>query len=217
MIVLLGSDKGGTGKSTLTVSIAVALAKLSGENIALIEADKQRSMLKWLNRRNKASITPTFAIKEVYGDAELKRVALKLAQQYKYVLIDTAGRDSIEQRSALTFANVFLSIIRPSTVDIETLEEHTVTIRQALKFNKNMKVLHVLNQCSTNVHDIRSKEFFNLLNDDPDWISPANQRIYDRIVHERAFYEAKGIHEWRDQKAKGELEQLLKEAGIYGA
>ena len=60
MIVTIGSNKGGTGKTTTAINIAVALA-LTGKDICLVDADFQRSSSKWHQDRQElgegASIT----------------------------------------------------------------------------------------------------------------------------------------------------------------
>lgn len=215
-IGVFGSDKGGVGKTTELVSSAVALAILTKKKVGIIEADSQRSAKKWNDRRKEAGLLPEIFFKEAYG-RELEKVAKKMAQDCDYVLIDTAGRDSVEQRISLTFADIFLSFVQPSQVDLETLEEHTIKVREGWKLNPNMRVLHVLNRCPTHLADTDAQDTYEMLTSDPDWWLPvARQRIYDRKAHRRAFAEAMGVHEGSDNKAKGELELLLKEAGFYG-
>lgn len=113
VIGVFASDKGGVGKSTCSVSCAIALTILTGKKVCVIETDPQRSTKKWLERRIESGITPSCGFKEAYGTS-LERVATKMVKDYSYVLIDTAGRDSVEQRISLTFADVFLSYIQPS-------------------------------------------------------------------------------------------------------
>ena len=50
MIVLIGSEKGGTGKSTIACNLAVALA-LDGRDVVIIDADPQSSAARWSERR----------------------------------------------------------------------------------------------------------------------------------------------------------------------
>lgn len=215
-IGVFGSDKGGVGKTTQVVNAAVALSILTKKKVCIIENDPQRSAKKWNDRRNEAGIVPAIFLKEAYGK-DLEIVAKRMAQEYDYVLIDLAGRDSKEQRRALLFADIFLSFIQPSQVDLETVEEHTKKVREGWSCNPNMRVLHVLNRCPTHPADNDAQETYKMLTSDPDWWLPvAKQRIYDRKAHRSAFAEAMGIHEGTDNKAKGELELLLKEAGFYG-
>lgn len=50
MIIVLGSQKGGVGKSTLAVSIAAYLMSL-GNRVIIVDADDQKSVLTWYNNR----------------------------------------------------------------------------------------------------------------------------------------------------------------------
>lgn len=215
MIIVFGSAKGGTGKTTLTVSTAVALKKLTNKSVCLLEADKQRSIKKWIDRRNEAGLSDIIDFKEAYG-TNLKQTTMKLNEKYDFVVMDTAGWDGKDQRMALTFADVFISPVQPSQVDIDTLEDYTDIVRQGLTHNPNMRVIQVLNRCSTHIGDTDAKDVYDNLTSDDYWLPMAKQRIYDRKAHRNAFAEGMGIHEWRDNKAKAELELFLREAKIYG-
>lgn len=59
MIIVLGSQKGGVGKSTLAVSIAAYLMSL-GNRVIIVDADDQKSVLTWYN--NRPEIFPIFRL-----------------------------------------------------------------------------------------------------------------------------------------------------------
>ena len=50
MIILIGSEKGGVGKSTLATNLATALA-LKGSDIILVDADRQSTSANWSQDR----------------------------------------------------------------------------------------------------------------------------------------------------------------------
>ena len=51
MILLLGGEKGGTGKSTLATNLAAWLA-VQGRDVILVDTDVQRTAANWVDRRN---------------------------------------------------------------------------------------------------------------------------------------------------------------------
>ena len=51
MIILLGSQKGGCGKSTIAINIACSLANLD-KDVVLVDADPQQSSANWVRDRD---------------------------------------------------------------------------------------------------------------------------------------------------------------------
>lgn len=60
MIIVLGSQKGGVGKSTLAVSIAAYLMSL-GNRVIIVDADDQKSVLTWV-QQSSWKIFPIFRL-----------------------------------------------------------------------------------------------------------------------------------------------------------
>ncbi|MQU56048.1 AAA family ATPase, partial [Pseudomonas sp. FSL R10-1339] len=63
MIVVVGCNKGGAGKTTTCVNLAVALAR-RGSDVCLVDADPQRSASKWYAEREAAGLTPSLTLIE---------------------------------------------------------------------------------------------------------------------------------------------------------
>ena len=88
MIVLIGSHKGGVGKSTKAANIAVAARYMSKKTIAMVGSDKLGCLKSWYARRQEAGL-PSFTFVEAYGD--LRKELTELNKHYDIVLVDTAG------------------------------------------------------------------------------------------------------------------------------
>lgn len=60
-ILLIGNSKGGVGKSTLAIQIAISRA-LTGRDVLLVNADRQRSSEDATAQRGGAKVSPAIAI-----------------------------------------------------------------------------------------------------------------------------------------------------------
>lgn len=103
MIILIGSQKGGCGKSTLTINIAAALAKLN-KDVIIVDADIQSTSSRWAADRNEN--LPKVHCVQKYEN--MKNTLLDLNQRYKFVIVDVAGKDSKELRTGMIVANILL-------------------------------------------------------------------------------------------------------------
>ena len=50
-IILIGGEKGGVGKSTITTNIAVEMSYRKAE-VIIIDTDPQKTSINWIDRRN---------------------------------------------------------------------------------------------------------------------------------------------------------------------
>ncbi|MCK6053084.1 ParA family protein [Moraxella osloensis] len=66
MIILLGSQKGGCGKSTIAINIACSLANL-GKDVVLVDADPQQSSANWVRDRDETNLAKVHCVQR-YGD-----------------------------------------------------------------------------------------------------------------------------------------------------
>lgn len=110
------TQKGGAGKTTLATNLAVA-ATLAGEKALLIDTDPQESAVKWWQRRD-AEAPSLIKLKpsEVSEGIQLAR-----QQGFTLIIIDTAGRESVEDNQAVLQATFCLVPCQPSIADIEAV------------------------------------------------------------------------------------------------
>ena len=161
MILLIGGEKGGTGKSMLASNLAAWLA-ISGRDVLLLDADPQMTASKWVNRRNKHyPFLPKVHNSQATGDI-FENVRDK-AKRYQDVVIDTGGRDSTELRTAMTTAHKLLTVVQPSQADIETLPRLQRSVREAKTINRNLKTYVVINRASPNPMVYEAQETRELL------------------------------------------------------
>lgn len=120
MIVLIGSEKGGVGKSTLAAHAAARLA-MTGKPTFLVDADPQQTSWRWAMARKKyRPEAPAVESATFVGD--LRPELEKLAKTYGHIVIDCGGADSLALRSAMMLANRMIIPSRVARRDIETLQ-----------------------------------------------------------------------------------------------
>lgn len=146
-IFLIGSNKGGGGKTTICANLAVALIKL-GHKVMVVDADKQGSITNWQSYRKETGLEPF-----VPSVAKLGKIApeLKLLQEdYDFVLVDVAGFNSEELIQAISVATICVAPHQATQLDLETMGEMQSQLNFLLPANPNLKVLAFQNQANTN-------------------------------------------------------------------
>lgn len=119
-VITVAQQKGGSGKTTLTVNLAVGLAA-TGHKVAIIDTDPQGSLGRWFMARRDTMADPgmDFSTSSAWG---VEYEAGKLAATYDYVLVDTPPKADSDLRPALRTAALVLVPIATSHVDLWATE-----------------------------------------------------------------------------------------------
>jgi chromosome partitioning protein len=145
-VIVIGNEKGGSGKSTIAMHIAVALIK-SGQRVGTIDLDtRQRSFTHYIeNRRAWASHvgrdlgTPAHRCRDAVSVADdeatkgraLTEAVEDLSRSCNFIIIDTPGHDSPLTRLAHTMADTLVTPLNDSFVDLDvlgTVDPETFTV-----------------------------------------------------------------------------------------
>jgi chromosome partitioning protein len=138
-VIVVANEKGGTGKSTLSIHITVALMK-AGHRVASIDLDtRQRTLTRFFENRqswaasNGVSIEIPFHHALDRGDTadvvenetrEFARFADAITQiehDYEFVVIDTPATDSYLMRLAHSLADTLVTPVNDSYIDVDVL------------------------------------------------------------------------------------------------
>ena len=124
-ISLLG-QKGGTGKTTVALGLAVAAFR-AGKVVAVIDLDPQASAANWKDRR--ADDNPAV----VSAQSSRLKQTLSAAEEMgaEIVIIDTAGRSDDSALNAARFADLVLIPTRTNIVELEVLPAASDILRLA--------------------------------------------------------------------------------------
>ena len=207
MIILIGSQKGGCGKSTTAANICAELAR-QGKDVILVDADRQGTASNWVTDRNGQENLPV--VHSIQKFDNIRETLLDLAKRYEYVVVDSAGRDSRELRTGMTAAHVLLVPFRPSQPDLDTLPKLNDIITQALDINEALRPCAVLTMAPTNPVINETQEAKDYLADFP-ILNLLNTVIRDRKIYRDCMSEGKGVVEMDNGKAKAEIQCLVQE------
>ena len=144
MIISLGNVKGGVGKTTLAVNLAIALSQT--QRVLLIDGDEQGTSLLFTKLRTDQLGKAGYGIQRYQG-AELRSQVLKFSQEkiHDHIIIDVGGRDTNSLRAALTVSDVLLIPAQPRSFDIWAVDQMSELVKEARHLNPKLKALAILN------------------------------------------------------------------------
>jgi len=207
MIILIGSQKGGCGKSTTAVNISAELAE-QGHDVVLVDADRQSTANNWAMDRAENKELPIVHCIQKYDN--IRDTLLDLNNRYEYVIVDAAGRDSRELRTGMTAAHILIVPFRPSQPDLDTLPNMQEIIIQAKDINPDLIIFGLITMAPTNPVIHEEKDTRECLTDYPE-IKLLDTMICDRKCYRDAMSDGLGVIEMSNLKAKSEIKALIKE------
>lgn len=208
MIVTVCSEKGGVGKSTIAAHAAVRLA-MTGKPTLLIDADPQGTSYYWsVQRQQHRPDAPKVQCERVSGD--LIPAISEYSKQYQHIVIDCGGADSPALRSSLLIAHRAIIPTQVSRRDLMTVAHMGDLIAQANHNRKEPLIARVVfNRCNP------LPSFWTRIDDAREAIESRGIEVTKAVIRQRVAYddsEMQGgtVYEYDDEKAKHEIEEVLK-------
>ncbi|MGD8999977.1 MAG: ParA family partition ATPase [Granulosicoccaceae bacterium] len=202
-VIAVVGNKGGAGKTTLSINLATGLAKQY--SIAVVDADPQGSALQWRAFADHQDSIPVFEA----NDAIAEQVA-ELLQDYDYVVIDCPPSVHAPQTNAvLEFCDLALIPVQPSPVDLWATVHIEQAIDRAHATNPSLQAMLVINQIETRTTLSRLvREALSAIA-----LPVANTSLRRRAVYRNSALEGKSVYDMgrRGADAVDELEQLIQE------
>lgn len=137
MILAIAGQKGGTGKSTVTVGLAGEM-HARGLNVLLVDADPQGTARTWGDVAAEAGISAPTIVAMGSNMAEPGQLP-KLAENYDITVVDCPGRDGRTQRAALLVADLAILPCGPSAPEAWALAGSVEVVQEAQMLNQTLQ------------------------------------------------------------------------------
>lgn len=202
-IIAVVNQKGGSGKTTISMQLAGAIAR-RGNRVLVVDADPQGTATRWAASAEDNSPFPASVVGLSAASAKVHREVKKLVADYDCIIIDCPpAADSSVPQSALLIADLALVPIIPSPLDMWA----AVGIRQVIvnvsDINETLQSRLVLNQCQPNT--TLAQETLEVL---PEFgIELAKAQVRHRQVYRQSAVFGQTVHNF-GSKASAAIEEI---------
>lgn len=212
-LILVANEKGGVGKSTTAVNLAVCCS-LAGLDVLLVDTDKQESSANWAALRNEYTELHPITCVKLSGKVGFE--INKLRTKYDVIVVDAGGSDSVEMRQAMAVADLSILPIQPSQFDVWTLYKMANIIKEVGdKTERKIDARAFVNRASTNPSIKETGDVLEGLKEFSDVFAVMTTVVSERIAYRKAARGGQGVLELpridQDHKANAEMTSLYKE------
>jgi chromosome partitioning protein len=202
MIISFLNQKGGVGKTTLSINVAASLAR-EGHRVLLIDADKQGSASTWASLRQEAPFQVVSLTR-----ANMARDALKLASDYTHTVIDGPPHAEEVARSCIVASDFVALPIEPSGLSTWASDLTVRQVREAQEFKPTLKCGFVVSRkigktiIGRDIRSIAAQAELPIL----------SSEIEQRVAFAESLTMGQTIFEWAPNNAASrEITKLTKE------
>jgi chromosome partitioning protein len=147
----VGNTKGGVGKSTLALNLAIIRAN-NDHDVLLVDGDEQRTAITFTDLRTDILGQPGYTAVSLQG-AALRTQVRQLSGKYDDIVIDVGGRDTGSLRAALTVTDTLLIPVQPRTFDIWVIDQMAELVSEARELNNSLRACVLINAADARGQD----------------------------------------------------------------
>lgn len=203
MILTVGNVKGGVGKTTLAVNLAIALSR-AGRDVLLIDGDEQGTAAAFTELRTAEKGSPGYTAVVLQG-AAIRTQVRQLSPKYADIVIDVGGRDTGSLRAALTVSDVVLIPVKPRSFDLWGVDQTADLVKEAREINEHLRAIAVLNEADSQGKD--NEAALQALGE-VESLETAPAMLVRRKAFPNAAAAGLSVLEYDDPKARDEFTQL---------
>lgn len=205
MIIALANQKGGVGKTTLSLNLAQGLC-LRGKSVLVVDADPQASALEWAEQRTKPCAFSVVGLphKKIHHELE------KIKKSFDVIVIDCPPRVSNITRSAIIASDLIVVPVTPSPYDLWASAELLELVAEAKMFRPNLITRFVINMKINNTNLARDFTLALLEMN----ILTFKTELVRRVVYPHSATQGLTVFDFEqafDEKATSEINNLLDE------
>lgn len=210
MIILIGGEKGGTGKTTVVTNLA-AMAVNANKDLLLIDTDKQGSASAWASVRDESDQVKRIPCIQKFGE-NIAREVKSLCEKYQDIIIDAGGQNSQELRASMLVADKLYIPIQAAQFDVWTLGVMDKLVSQAKLINEKLEAYIIINRAATNPSISEIDEVKEVL-EEFEHLKLSPNIIRERIAFRKAARGGLSVVELskQDPKASAEVTEVYKE------
>lgn len=200
-VISFANPKGGTGKSTSALILALEMAHRGGK-VALVDCDPNQVTAGWAAARERDGTNVPFAAIPDPGEAGIIDTLDTLAAEYPFVIVDLEGTASLMMSRAMSRSDLTVIPMQPSPVDAKQAARAVGLVRaeeKTLRRTIPMRILMTRNNPAIKTRDEKAIK---------EQLAAAGVPMLEVPLHERAAFRAifaynKTLRELTDKESAG--------------
>ena len=204
-VIVIAHQKGGVGKSTIASNLATELAKTY--EVQVVDLDMQKSLTYFNTLREDSKLVPLEILK-IDSNNDLKNI---INHNEKVLIIDAGGYDSDINRLALAGADLVITPVSDSDIELVGLLSFRSILKDIRKIRPKLTAHVLLNKIHPRAGNSLNG-IYEFINDNPEF-EKLDAILRDRADYKKAFGCGKSVIEF-EGKAQQEMQTLVNEVTI---